>query len=82
MEKEEIRLILENQKSFFTTGQTLDVKFRLENLRKLKSLIIRHEQEIKDALWQDFHKPECEVISSEIQFVLKELKLTIRKLRA
>jgi len=81
MEKEEIRLILEKQRRFFTTGKTLDIRFRLENLKKLKSLIIKHEQEIKDALWQDFHKPECEVISSEIQFVLKELNLTIRKLR-
>ncbi len=81
MGKEEIRLILENQRRFFETNKTLDIRFRHENLKKLKSLIIKHEQEIKDALWQDFHKPECEVISSEIQFVLKELNLTIRKLR-
>ncbi len=82
MEKEEIRLILENQKKFFVSGKTLDLKYRLENLRKLRSLILSHEQDIKDALWSDFHKPECEVISSEIQFVLTELNLAIRKLRS
>lgn len=82
MEKEQIGLILENQRSFFATGKTLDIRYRLENLKKLKSLILQHEQDIKDALWKDFHKPECEVISSEIQFVIKELNFTIRKLRS
>jgi len=81
MEKEEIGLILESQKKFFASGKTLDVRCRIDNLKKLKNLIIRHEQDIKDALWKDFHKPECEVISSEIQFVMKELNLTIRKLK-
>jgi aldehyde dehydrogenase (NAD+) len=81
MEKEEIRLILESQRKFFTTGKTLDVNYRLENLKKLKKLIIQHEQDIKDALWKDFHKPECEVISSELNFVLAELNLAIRKVR-
>jgi aldehyde dehydrogenase (NAD+) len=81
MEKEEIRLILESQRKFFSTGKTLDVNYRLETLKKLKGLIIRHEQEIKDALWKDLHKPECEVISSELNFVLVELNLAIKKVR-
>lgn len=81
MEKEKIELILENQKKFFATGRTKDIVFRLDTLKKLRALIIKHDQEIRDALWKDFHKPECEVISSEIQFVLKEMNLTIRKLR-
>jgi aldehyde dehydrogenase (NAD+) len=82
MEKEEIGLILEIQQKFFVSGKTLDIEYRLDILRKLRSLILSREQEIKDALWDDFHKPECEVISSEIQFVLKELNLAIRKLRS
>jgi aldehyde dehydrogenase (NAD+) len=81
MDKEEIGLILENQRKFFATGKTLDLNYRLENLRKLHSLIIQHKQEIKDSMWKDFHKPECEVISSELNFVLQELSLAIRKLR-
>jgi aldehyde dehydrogenase (NAD+) len=82
MEKEEIGLILENQKKFFISGKTLDLRYRLETLKKLRKLIIEHSQNIKDALWKDFRKPECEVISSELNFVLKELNLAIRKLRS
>jgi aldehyde dehydrogenase (NAD+) len=82
MEKEAVRIILEKQKQFFRSGKTLDLNYRLEILKRLRSSILRNNQAIKDALWKDFHKPECEVISSEIQFVLKELNLAIRKLRS
>ncbi|NLA47865.1 MAG: aldehyde dehydrogenase family protein [Bacteroidales bacterium] len=81
MEKEEIDLILEEQQRFFRSGKTLDTNFRLEILKKLRSLIIYHEKEITDALWEDFHKPEFEVIATETGFVLKELNLAIKKLR-
>ena len=81
MEKEEIGLILESQRKFFATGKTLDINYRLDNLRKLRSLIIQNKQEIKDSMWKDFHKPECEVISSELNFVIKELNLAISNLR-
>jgi len=80
MEKEEIGLILESQRKFFATGKTLDIGYRIEILKKLKSLIVQYEQEIKDALWKDFHKPQFEVIATESRFVLKELNLAIRKL--
>lgn len=81
MEKEEITLILGNQRKFFESGKTQPLNFRLEILRKLKSLILQYEQEIKDALWQDFHKPSFEVVATETHFILKELNLTIRKLK-
>jgi aldehyde dehydrogenase (NAD+) len=81
MEKEEISLIIDSQRRFFATGKTLKTEYRLEILKKLRSLIILHEQDIIDALWKDFHKPEFEVIATESRFVIKELNNTIRKLR-
>jgi aldehyde dehydrogenase (NAD+) len=81
MEKEQIGLIIEAQRNFFATGKTFDVKFRIEILKKLRSLIILHERDIIDALWKDFHKPEFEVISTETRFVIKELNMAIRNLR-
>lgn len=81
MEKEKIRSIIDSQRKFFATGKTFDIKFRLQILKKLRSLIIDHEQEIIDAIWKDFHKPEFEVIATESRFVIKELNYTIRKLR-
>ena len=79
MEKEEIGLILENQRKFFATGVTLRNGYRFDILKKLRALIISHEDEIKDALWKDFHKPPFEVVATETGFVLKELNLAIRR---
>jgi acyl-CoA reductase-like NAD-dependent aldehyde dehydrogenase len=58
MEKEEIGSIIDAQRKFFAAGKTFDIKYRIEILKKLRSLIIAHEKEIVDALWQDLHKPE------------------------
>ena len=81
MEKEEIRLIIEAQRKFFATGKTSELKYRIEILKKLRSLIILHEKDIVNALWKDFHKPEFEVIGTESRFVIKELNITIRNLK-
>jgi aldehyde dehydrogenase (NAD+) len=80
MENKEIFLILNNQRKFFESGKTLDIRFRLEILKKLRSLIFQHEAEIKEALWVDFHKPAFEVMATESRFVIKELNFAIRKL--
>jgi aldehyde dehydrogenase (NAD+) len=63
------------------TCKTFDIGFRIEILKKLRSLIILHEKDIVDALWQDFHKPEFEVIATETRFVIKEINHLIRNLR-
>lgn len=81
MEKEGIQLVLDNQRRFFAEGKTLNIAYRLEVLKKLRKLVIQHEQDIKNALWIDFHKPEFEVISTETRFVIKELNHAIQRLR-
>jgi aldehyde dehydrogenase (NAD+) len=79
MEKEEISLILEKQRRYFATGATRSNSLRLENLKKLRSLVISHEEEIIAAMWKDFHKPPFEVVATETSFVLQELNLAIRR---
>jgi aldehyde dehydrogenase (NAD+) len=81
MEKEEIQLIFDTQQRFFATGETLNTEYRIKILKKLRFLIISHEQDIVDALWKDFHKPEFEVIATESRFVIKELNNAIRNLK-
>jgi aldehyde dehydrogenase (NAD+) len=81
MEKEEVGIIIERQKKYFATCKTFDIGFRIEALKKLRSLIVLHEKDIVDALWQDFHKPEFEVIATETRFVIKEINHLIRNLR-
>lgn len=81
MEKEQINLILAEQREFFSSGATLDISYRISVLKKLRTLLMAHKQDIIEALWKDFHKPACEVISSEVHFVLTELNMAIRNTR-
>lgn len=80
MESKEINKLLESQKRFFAEGKTLDVRYRLEVLKKLRKLIVKNEKEIMNALRQDFHKPEFESLATETRFVIKEINLAIRRL--
>ncbi len=49
--KESIHAAVEAQRAFFRTGATLDVKWRIEQLKKLKAAVIAHEEELKAALY-------------------------------
>lgn len=81
MDKESIQLALENQRNYFRSGVTFNTDYRIKTLKKLRDQIIHYEPEIKKALWNDFHKPEMEVLGTETRFVLKELNLAIRKVK-
>ncbi len=81
MEKEEIDVILSLQRNFFNEGNTLNLKYRIEKLKQLRSLILQFEPDIAEALWKDFHKPEFEVLATETRLVISELNHTIRNLK-
>ena len=81
MENAEISSVIEAQRRFFATGKTFDIRYRIEVLKKLRSIIIDHEQDLVDAIWKDFHKPRFEVIATESRFVLQELNHIIKNLR-
>ncbi len=76
-----IESLLENQVNFFKTQQTKNVKFRKQSLIRLKKQIIKFEDEICDALHQDFKKPKFESLATETQFVLSELQYVLNNLK-
>lgn len=60
MTEQEIRCIVDGQRNFFLTGNTLDVEFRIQSLQKLKSFILKYESEIHAAIQKDLGKSEFE----------------------
>lgn len=70
------------QQSFFRSGKTKDVTFRINALNKLKDLVKTHEQEIIDALKADLNKPEIEAKRAEVGLVLGEINFMIENLSA
>ncbi|MEE6131744.1 aldehyde dehydrogenase [Priestia flexa] len=72
--------LVKKQRSFFYSGKTKDVAFRIETLTKLKELIQNHEQDILDALKADLNKPEAEAKRAEVGLVLGEIEFTLKHL--
>jgi aldehyde dehydrogenase (NAD+) len=58
-----------------------DIAYRKETLIKLLNVIITHENEIIDALYSDFRKPAFEAVLTETNYVISELKDTIKNLQ-
>ena len=70
--------ILEKQQTFFATGKTLDITFRISYLKKLKETIIKREKDILSALNKDLGKSETEAYMCEIGLTLSEISYFIK----
>lgn len=73
--------VLESQKNYFKTGESLSYEFRIKQLKLLKQSILNHEQELYQALNQDLGKCETEGYMSEIGFVLNSISEMSKKLK-
>ena len=73
MQKQDIDTILASQRKFFATGKTLPVSWRLEQLKKLRTSMVRHEEDLYGALKKDLGKSRMESYMCEIGLTLSEL---------
>lgn len=62
MQKQDIETILASQRKFFATGKTLPVSWRLEQLKKLRTSMLRHEEDLYGALKKIWEKAGWKVI--------------------
>lgn len=69
----DVTQIVDRQRRYFQSGKTKDISFRVEQLKKLKKLLKAHEQEIFDALANDFSKPPFETYATELGILYTEL---------
>ena len=73
-----IEAIVNSQKEFFKTGKTKTIAYRKQLLKQLQSELIKQEDHIVKALYDDFKKPEFESIITETAIVLQDLKRTLK----
>ncbi len=72
---------IEGQLNYFSTHQTKDIDFRLEQLKKLKATILKNQEKIENALWDDLHKSPEESYLTEISIVNQEIDNHTKHLR-
>ena len=68
-----IQEIVERQRAFFATGNTIGIDFRMAALRRLQSYIRSHEAEIEAAIKADLGKSPFESYMCEVGLTLSEL---------
>jgi len=68
-------------RSFFKTGKTLPLRFRVEQLQALRAAILAHEGELTGALQADLGKPPSESSLAELFVTLRELDYALSHLR-
>lgn len=79
--KELVHSAVEDQKAFFATGATLDVSWRIEQLKKLRESISSHEAQMVRALNEDLGRHPSEGYFCDVGTVIIEINEAIRGLR-
>lgn len=69
-----IKDVVEKQRKFFRTGKTLDYKFRMKALSRLRKAVINHEDDLYEALALDLNKSKVESYLCEIGIILEEIR--------
>ena len=79
--KESVHELIENQRAYFKTGETLDVNWRIAQLKKLKNAIINNEKELAKALYKDLGRSEAEAFLCDIGSTIMEINEIIHGLK-
>ncbi|HET8865919.1 MAG TPA: aldehyde dehydrogenase family protein, partial [Gracilimonas sp.] len=73
--------LLERQKTYFRSGATKSIEFRVHQLQTLKKLLQEHEEELNEAIYKDFKKPAFETYATELGLLHHEINFTIKNLK-
>ena len=79
--QETVHGIVQKQRQFFRTGVTLDVSWRLEQLKKLKQAVIDHQALLEKALWEDLRKSPTEAYLCDLGPVIVEVNEILHGLK-
>ena len=78
----ETKALLRRQRSFFDSGKTLDIHYRLAALNALEQAVREYEPKLSEALFSDLGKSRAESYMCEIGLTLSELRYMKKHLRS
>ena len=79
--EERIKELVDKQRAYFRTGITLDVDFRIHQLKRLRTAMQIYEDDIKAALKEDLGRDEAEAFFCDIGTVILEANEMIKGVR-
>ena len=74
--------ILEKQRTFFNSNRTKDPDFRIEQLQRLKTLLLSNQDRLNEAIYADFGKSPFETFTNEFGLVFLDIHEACRKLKS
>jgi aldehyde dehydrogenase (NAD+) len=72
---------LQKLRGYYKTGATRPYAFRIEQLKKLKAAVLRHEEELYAALYADLKKSKEESWVTETGFLVSEINAAVKHLQ-
>ena len=78
---EKVHEIVEKQRTFFKTGETLSVKYRINQLKKLKAMVKAYQEEMTYALFKDLGRCKEEAYLCDVGTLIVEINESINGLR-
>lgn len=82
MNREEIASLVQTQRDYFATGETLPIKNRINALKKLKTALEKNQDRLAEALKTDLGKSEFESYMCEIGMALSEISYLLKHIRS
>ena len=74
--------ILNDQRELFNSQKTKNLNYRKIYLEKLKEVIIKNEDLLYEAIYEDFGKSKFDTLTTEISFVLKDIDYFLKNLNS
>ncbi len=76
-----LREKINKQREYFSTGETKDINFRIEKLKKLRDVLKSEEEKVFEALKKDLMKSSFESYVTEVAMVYDEINMHIKNIK-
>lgn len=74
--------LLTKQRIFFASGKTKSTGFRIEQLTKLRRVVVEKHKDIEAALYKDLRKSEFEAFATEVTAMIDEIDTAVKHLES
>jgi aldehyde dehydrogenase (NAD+) len=72
--------LMRRQREFFATCKTRNIEFRIEQLKKLRQVVIEKHRDIEASLYHDLRKCEFEAFATEVTAMVDEIDCAVGNL--
>jgi aldehyde dehydrogenase (NAD+) len=77
----EVTTLLERKRTYFSSGKTRDIDFRIEQLKRLRQALKSSEEKILEALDRDLHKSRYIAFTTEIGVLYSGIAFCLKNIR-